>query len=247
MSKSAVYHQKNICYDYPASLKKIAALFDFNVPKLKILDLGCGDGRLSSQLVKMGHEVHGMDIFREGVKAAKKSGVSAIEGDIESKLPFQSGSFDVVLFLDTLEHLYDEKSVLKEAYRVLKPEGKVIISFPNQFDLRNRFNMLFGGGIIHWSHRKYAGVRAWEYGHIRFLLFKELIELLNAAGFYPKKTQFNFMAGGILPRRLIPSCARKLLLWLIPQLLTGKYVILADKSKGVVMEKIYLGRTEQGM
>jgi len=247
MNKTAEYHRNNICYDYPATLKKIESVFDFDAPKLKILDLGCGDGRLSAELVKKGHEVWGTDVFPDGIEEAKKKGINAIKADIEARLPFCDSEFDLVLILDTLEHIYDEEGVIWEAYRVLKKDGKVIISYPNQFDLRNRLNMLFGGGIIHWSHRKYENVHAWKYGHIRFLLYKELEELLKICGFYPKKVQFNFMAGGILPRRLIPSLARRAILKLFPQLLTGKYIILADKEKSGMQEKIYLSYTETGI
>lgn len=247
MSKTSNYHSKNICFDYPASLKKIEAVFDFHAGKLKILDLGCGDGRLSSELVKMGHEVWGADVFPDGIEAAKKNGINAIETDIEKRLPFQDSSFDLVLLLDTLEHLYGQEGVLREIFRILKVDGKIIVSYPNQFDLRNRLNMLLGGGIVHWSHKKYKDVRAWNYGHIRFLLFRELSELLGNVGFYPKKVQFNFMAGGILPRRLIPAVIRKIMLKLFSQLLTGKYVILADKTKGSVNIWIYISRTEPGM
>lgn len=247
MNKTAEYHRKNICYDYPATLKKIESVFDFDVPKLKILDLGCGDGRLSAELVKKGHEVWGLDIFPDGIESAKKKGINAIEADIESKLPFQDSTFDLVLMLDTLEHLYDEEGSIGEAYRVLKKNGKIIISYPNQFDLRNRLNMLLGGGIIHWSHRKYENIHAWSYGHIRFLLYREIEELLRIHGFYPKKIQFNFMAGGILPRRLIPPFIRKAMLKIWPQLLSGKYVVLADKERSEVKEKIHLSYTEPGM
>ncbi|MFA6096450.1 MAG: class I SAM-dependent methyltransferase [Candidatus Paceibacterota bacterium] len=247
MNKTATYHKNNICFDYPATLKKIESVFDFDVPGLKILDLGCGDGRLSAELVRKGHEVWGVDIFPNGIEDAKKKGINAIEADIEAKLPFQDSAFDLVLALDTLEHLYDEEGVLKEVFRILKADGKVIISYPNQFDLRNRLNMLFGGGIIHWSHRKYKNVHSWSYGHIRFLLYDELEELLSVCGFYPKSIQFNFMAGGILPRRLIPSFIRKTMLRLWPQVLTGKYVILADKKKGPIKNKIYISHTEPGM
>lgn len=247
MDKTAIYHRNNVCFDYPASLTKIGAVFDFDVPKLRILDLGCGDGRLSAELVQKGHEVWGADVFPSGVEDARKKGINAIEADIEAKLPFGDSQFDLVLLLDTLEHLYDQEGIIKEVYRILKKDGKLIISYPNQFDIRNRLNMFFGGGIIHWSHRKYKDVHAWKYGHIRFLLYRELVELLNSQGFYPKKVQFNFMAGGVMPRRIIPPFVRKIILKACPQLLTGKYVILADKEKGKIQKKIYLPFTEPGM
>lgn len=247
MNKTAQYHRKNICFDYPSSLKKIERVFDFDASKIRILDLGCGDGRLSAELIEKGHEVSGVDVSLEGIEAAQSKGINAVRADMEEKLPFPDSCFDAVLLLDTLEHLYDQEGIIREVHRVLKDDGKLIISYPNHFDFRNRLNMLFGGGMIHWSHKKYENVHAWSYGHIRFLLYGELAELLGTCGFYPKKIQFNFMAGGLIPRRLTPSFFRKIILKFWPRLLTGKYVILADKKKGEIQSKIYLPYTEKGM
>jgi hypothetical protein len=146
-----------------------------------------------------------------------------------------------------LEHVNDHEAVLKEVRRLLKDHGQVIISYPNHFDLRNRFSMLFGGGIIHWAHRQYETSIPWSYGHLRFLLFKDLEKLLNFSGLYIKTAQFNFMSGGIIPRRLTPPWFRKFLLKTWPQLLTGKYVVLADKIPGSINKKIFLAATPKGM
>lgn len=247
MKKSAKYHSKNVCFDNASSLKKIERVFDFEASGIKILDLGCGDGKLSSELVKMGYDVWGADIFFDGVEKAKKNGIKAIVADIEEKLPFKDSSFDTVLVLDTLEHLYDAEGALGEAYRVLKDDGNIIISFPNHFDVRNRLNMLLGKGIIHWSCEKRCDIQAWSYGHVRFLLYRELKELLEASSFYPKKTQFNFMAGGLIPRRLTPSYLRFLMLRMFPQLFSGKYVVLAGKKPEGTEEKYYIAETVEGM
>ena len=107
--------------------------------------------------------------------------------------------------------------------------------------------MLLGRGIIHWAHRQYDNAIAWSYGHVRFLLLKELTQLLNNSGFYPKTIQFNFMSGGIIPRRITPAVFRKFLTKLMPQLLSGKYVLLADKKRGDIVKKIYLPATPIGM
>ncbi len=247
MNKSAIYHQDVPCFDYPSSLEKIRRVFDFDISQIKILDLGCGDGRLAEELIKKGHQVCGLDCCEEGLKIAKQRGVITFKSDLEENLPFKNSFFDLVLLLDTLEHLYDQKNVLKEVGRVLKSNGSLIISYPNHFDLRNRLNILLGRGIIHWAHRKYKETHAWSYGHIRFLLFKELAELLNLCGFYPKIVQFNFMAGGVIPRRATPAFFRKLILKLWSQLLTGKYVLVADKVSGQIEKKIFLPVTPIGM
>lgn len=247
MSESAKHHQQNVYFDYVTSLEKINRVFDFQVPSLKILDLGCGDGRLSKELVDLGHEVWGVDVNEAGLAQARIFGLQTVQADIEAKIPLEDAQFDLILFLDTLEHLNNPEAVLKEIHRLLKDNGQVIISCPNHFDLRNRLQILFGGGIIHWAHRQYATSVPWAYGHIRFLLFKELAELLNLCGLYIKVSQYNFMAGGVIPRRLTPSGLRKFLLKRWPQLLSGKYVIVADKTKGPINKKIFLPATPKGM
>ncbi len=211
------------------------------------MDLGCGDGRLGKELVQKGHEVWGIDVNKIGLQQAFQNGLHILQADLEKPLPFAKESFDVVMLLDTLEHLVDQSQVLQEIGRVLKKEGQLIISYPNHFDLRNRLSMLAGHGIIHWAHRRYATLQAWSYGHLRFLLFKELEKLLQQNGFYPKVVQFNFMAGGIIPRRLTPPFFRRWLLTLWPQLFTGKYIILADRKPGQIKEKIFLAATPPGM
>ncbi len=247
MGNSYIYHQKNNCFDYLSNIEKIKRLYDFKNKKLKIIDLGCGDGRLSGELVSMGHEVFGMDCSWEGVKNAEKQGVKSIVGDLEEKLPFNEGEFDMALLLDTHEHLYDQEKILKNIFRIIKEDGKVIIAYPNHFDLRNRLSMLLGKGIVHWAHRKYENAKSWSYSHVRFLLLKEFEELLNKNNFYIKKIQYNFLSGGIIPGRFTPSFVKKVLLMLFPQLLTGKYIVLADKNMGAIEEKIYLSKTPPGL
>ena len=244
MSKSSRQHNQDNYYNYQFGLEKIKRVFDFQTQQdLKILDLGCGDGRLLEELKKIGHVVTGVDANQHAVEKTKQKNINAICADLEQTLPFEDQSFDIVLLLDTLEHLVDQQKILNEVNRILKSDGKLIISYPNHFDLRNRFRMLFGRGIIHWAHTKFENAKPWSYGHLRFLLYKELLELLKLTKFYPKKVQFNFMAGGIIPRRLTLPFCRKLMLKIWPQLLTGKYVVLADKQPGEIKQKIYLSST----
>jgi methionine biosynthesis protein MetW len=247
MNGSAQYHNKNNCFDYPSNIEKIRRLFNFDNKALKILDLGCGDGRLAHDLVKRGHDVYGLDSSEKALEIAKDYGIKTILGDLESKLPFTKNQFDMVLLLDTHEHLYDQESILKNIFDILKDDGKLIIAYPNHFDLRNRIEILMGKGIVHWAHRKYENAKAYSYAHVRFLLFEELKNLLEKNNFYTKKVQYNFLAGGIIPTRLTPAWFRKVLLNLLPQILTGKYIILADKEKGSIKEKIYLAKTPEGL
>lgn len=90
--------------------------------KIKILDLGCGDGWFVKKLSELeGIEAMGVDInLKEETKNLLK--ISAY------RLPFFSNSFDYVLTIEIIEHLHPK--VYKEIKRVLKPGGKLIVTSP---------------------------------------------------------------------------------------------------------------------
>jgi methionine biosynthesis protein MetW len=108
-----------------------------------LLDLGSGDGLLLSLLRNHGVTGKGLDLSEEGVAKAAAKGLDTMVYDFGSKpLPFPDGSFDAVVMLDILEHLYDPESVLKEAARVSRKD--VVVGVPNFSSLPARIQVLFG-------------------------------------------------------------------------------------------------------
>jgi malonyl-CoA O-methyltransferase len=103
-----------------------------NVRGLSVLDLGCGTGRHSIWLAAAGATVTAID-FSEGMlaEARKKPGAESVRflsHDLHNPLPFDGGSFDVVVSGLVLEHLNDLNSFFADAYRILKPGGSAVIS-----------------------------------------------------------------------------------------------------------------------
>jgi methionine biosynthesis protein MetW len=253
MSGSATLHAQADMFDHASSLVKIEKLLPGRIADLKILDVGCGDGRLSSHLVQLGAKVTGLDIHPKALAQAKRNGLKTILVDLETTWPINHSTFDLVLMLDVLEHVVDIEHCLSEAKRVLRPGGQLIIAFPNHFDLRNRLHILFGGGIIHWSHVQYE-MEDWNYGHVRFLRYTQWLNLLKKMGLQIEAEQFNFMGGGILPARLLPNFLKTWLMKVSPDLFSGKFVARlkvesrSDLAKtSAPPQKIYLGRTKLGM
>jgi ubiquinone/menaquinone biosynthesis C-methylase UbiE len=111
---------------------------------LKVLDAGCGDGSVSELIIKKGYRVWGIDNNREVLKEAQKRGVKIFEGDLEKDFPFQNNFFDVIWCLRVLEHIFNTERFLKECYRVLKPNGVLIITAQNIASFTNRIRLLFG-------------------------------------------------------------------------------------------------------
>ncbi len=122
------------------NLQAIARL----VPKgSRILDLGCGDGALLDYLKKhRGCSGYGVEIDDRNIQACVKRGVNVIQLNLDEGLNmFADQSFDVVLQIDTLQHLRNAEVMLRETVRV----GRTgILAFPNFAHWPNRLSILTG-------------------------------------------------------------------------------------------------------
>ena len=114
------------------------------VPKgSRVLDLGCGDGALLAHLqATRGCSGYGVEIDDANVLACVKRGVNVIQLNLDQGLAmFDDASFDVVLQIDTLQHLRNAEVMLRETVRV----GRVgIVAFPNFAHWPNRLSVLMG-------------------------------------------------------------------------------------------------------
>jgi len=109
----------------------------------RVLDLGCGSGELLAHLQQ--HKAcsgYGIEFDDANVQACVQRGVNVIQLNLEDGLAlFDDGSFDVVLQLDTLQHLRRTEHMLRETARV----GRIgIVSFPNFAHWANRLHVLAG-------------------------------------------------------------------------------------------------------
>lgn len=103
----------------------------------EVLDLGCGDGHLTSKTLP-DSKVQGIDPAFFSLRAAKRlnyfSGLVCSDGD---KLPYQKSSFNTIISNSVLEHIPDVDSVIHEVVRILRKGGKFIISVPNNNFTKN--------------------------------------------------------------------------------------------------------------
>jgi len=98
----------------------------------EVLDLGCGTGRHTAWLVEAGARVTAVD-FSAGMLEQARERVAAgnvrfVTHDLHEPLPFGDTSFDAVVSGLVLEHLRDLDAFLAEAHRILRPDGRAVVS-----------------------------------------------------------------------------------------------------------------------
>lgn len=122
-----MYQLENTHWWFLAKRKFIATVFP-KVKKVKILDIGAGTGGTTKFLKTYG-EVIGLEANPLARSLAQKRGLKIIAGTAE-KLPFEKEVFDVVTIFDVLyhQHIESDIKVLKEASRVLKPSGFLVVT-----------------------------------------------------------------------------------------------------------------------
>lgn len=136
--------------------------------KAKILDVGCATADIlnmfNGNFVK-----YGIDISDYAIKQGKKDfpEINLKIGDIEKKLPFKSNFFDAIIMMDILEHIEKQEFLLNNAKDMLKKDGLIFITTPNN----NIFRKLFYKYVDKKEH------------HIKLLNIKQLKELVLKSGF----------------------------------------------------------------
>ncbi|WP_310605330.1 class I SAM-dependent methyltransferase [Anaerosporobacter sp.] len=147
-----------------------------------ILDLGTGSGYLAFPIAKQNPEcnVIGLDIFEatleRNTQTANELSISNVEFVSYDGIsyPFESSSIDTIITRYALHHFPDLDACFTELYRILKPNGKLIISDPTPNDNDDtRF-------VDEFMQMK-------KDGHIKFYTFAEYIAKLNQAGFHLKQ------------------------------------------------------------
>lgn len=157
-------------------LKLLLNLTGFNA---KVLDLGCGTGFFLKMLLTHNHQVTGLDASSLALSKAKHiPNVKLINCNLESIFPLKDNQFDIVTAGEIIEHIYDTGSFLKEIKRVLKKNGRLIISTPNVASLGRRLMLLLG--INPLLETELTDVDA---GHVRYFTNKSLFALLEKHGF----------------------------------------------------------------
>ncbi len=137
--------------------------------KIRILDIGCGAGDFLANLNSARFEKYGVEINPQGCKKCTERKLNVRAAELKDA-QFNSGYFDVITMWHVLEHLNNPLDVLREARRILKAKGILIISTPDTDSLGFKY------GLKNWFHLDSPR-------HLILYNYNSLSLLLERAGF----------------------------------------------------------------
>lgn len=142
-----------------------------------VLDVGCSSGYLARPLVASGCTVVGLELDPDAAEAAREVCTGVLVGDVETmELPFEQGSFDVVLCGDVVEHLRDPGAFLARVRPLLRADGRVVLTTPNVANWAMRIGLLAG----RW---RYTDRGILDRTHTHLFTRATLVETLERAGY----------------------------------------------------------------
>jgi SAM-dependent methyltransferase len=158
-----------------------------DVPKARVLDVGCGTGVFMKQLVDCGcSNLYGVDGPSDFAARALERGYRdvAIVDDLNTcRLPYEDREFDLVISKDVFEHLLNPLHALSEIRRVLQPGGHFLFHVPNHFPLTGRLRFVLTNDIDTFSF--FDGASRWTFPHVRFYEHGECLRTMASQGFSP--------------------------------------------------------------
>jgi 2-polyprenyl-3-methyl-5-hydroxy-6-metoxy-1,4-benzoquinol methylase len=146
-------------------------------PPRRLFELGCGSGATAGQLAALGFEVTAVDVSQSGVALARAA-YPACRFEVASAydpLSVSFGTFDVVVSLEVIEHLYAPRAFAATLRDLLNPGGIAIISTPYHGYLKNLALAATGRLDAHFT-------ALWDHGHIKFWSRRSLCALFAEVG-----------------------------------------------------------------
>jgi ubiquinone/menaquinone biosynthesis C-methylase UbiE len=189
----------------------------------RVLDIACGMGELSLLIAQKGAEVYGIDMSPEAIESArrlsKKAGIPCrYEVGDAQHLPYPDGYFDKVICSSSLEHFKDDTLALNEMRRVLKDNGRVVLTtdsftLPISHELKER-------------HRKMCLV-------VHYYTCELLEKSFHNCGLDMHRSEYIIKSSltSFFLKRWI-KCRRPVIFWLLVSFLGYPFFLVAEKLSG---------------
>jgi 2-polyprenyl-3-methyl-5-hydroxy-6-metoxy-1,4-benzoquinol methylase len=136
-----------------------------------VLDLGGGAGHFARTLTHYFEHVHLID-FAPIIQSER---IICCSGDLNRPLPYSDATFNAVVSLEVIEHLENPRHLVREIARILKVNGRCLITTPNQISLSSKLCLLLRGQFQHFQDSGYPA-------HITALLPIDLQRITTEAG-----------------------------------------------------------------
>jgi 2-polyprenyl-3-methyl-5-hydroxy-6-metoxy-1,4-benzoquinol methylase len=154
------------------------------------LDFGSGRGDFARRLAdtRSFSRVYAADLVRY---TDPPEGVTWLDADLNAPLALPDESCDVIVSIETVEHLENFRAVCREWARLLRPGGRVILTTPNNESLRSLLSLMFRQHFIAFVAGSYPA-------HITALVRLDIVRGLTEAGLEPGR--FFFTDDGVVPK-----------------------------------------------
>lgn len=157
-----------------------------------LLEFGAGTGNLLRHLKNLGRfsSLTGADILSRPNDLP--GSIQWVEADLNYSLALPDQSFDTIISTEVIEHLENPRAIAREFKRLLRPQGRIVITTPNQESWRSLLSLIIKGHFVWFLDSNYPA-------HITALVQKDLERVLIEAGF--RAIEFGFSDQGGIPGR----------------------------------------------
>ncbi len=169
---------KRYCYQDPEAAMIDRLIMDQVSPGRRVLDLGCGDGRLLGRLRdEMGCSIQGIELNHQRVIEAIGKGVPVLQGDLDHGLEeIPDGAFDVAVLSQTLQQVLHPKELLQQMLRVAK---QALVVVPNFGHWRVRVQLFLQGRAPVTNRLPYDWYNTPNLHLLSILDFRDLIDQMH--------------------------------------------------------------------
>ena len=186
------------CLERDAAKENVKAILNMLEPKTdaKMVDLGCSSGENTVKFANAvgTKDLYGVDLHPKACALALEKGIKIARHDLNTPFPFEEEFFDVIIANNVIEHIRETDLFVNEIYRILKPNGYVVVSTENLSGSHNMLALLLGYqpffdyvskvyyiGNPFFFHRKTIGEPTVI--HYKLFAFQALVDILEVYHF----------------------------------------------------------------